>query len=168
MIDVASDQMRAMICLGVNGGMGDTDCGRLPWSAVDFESGWATFPRPKTGVGREIPLWDETLDALRRVRAETGEGRPVFVTRFGRPWTNSAVAHEFRKLTRRVGARRECVGFYSLRHTFATIASASLDQPAVDAIMGHCDPSVAAIYRQEIEDERLIRVVEFVRGRVLR
>jgi integrase len=54
-------------------------------------------------------------------------------------------------------------GFYSLRHTFETIGGDSRDQVAVNHIMGHADASMAGIYRERIEDQRLIDVVNHVR-----
>jgi integrase len=59
---------------------------------------------------------------------------------------------------------RPGLGFYALRHTFETIAGGSRDQVAVNFIMGHVDESMAAEYREEIEDERLIAVTNHVRA----
>ncbi len=53
----------------------------------------------------------------------------------------------FSKLLSKLGISRTGVGYYSLRRTFATIASSSRDSVAVDLIMGHLDASVAARYR---------------------
>src|SRR5262249_40375790 len=60
-IDAAGPAMRAMILLGVNCGFGNSDCGRLSRSAVDLETGWIDYPRPKTGIARRCPLWPETV-----------------------------------------------------------------------------------------------------------
>src|SRR5262249_8992066 len=59
MLSAAGTQLRAMILLGINGGLGNHDCGMLPISALDLESGWLDFSRPKTGIERRIPLWPE-------------------------------------------------------------------------------------------------------------
>src|SRR5690606_7774981 len=56
--------LRAMILLAINGGMGNFDCASLPMSAVNLETGWVNYPRPKTGVGRRFPLWPETAAAI--------------------------------------------------------------------------------------------------------
>ena len=47
-LDDADMWLKAMILLGVNCGFGKTDVACLPQSAVDLESGWVDFPRPKT------------------------------------------------------------------------------------------------------------------------
>ena len=60
--------------------------------------------------------------------------------------------------------KRPGLNFYALRHTFETIAGESMDQVAVNHIMGHVDNSMAAAYRERISDDRLRAVVEMVRG----
>ena len=59
---------------------------------------------------------------------------------------------------------RKGLGFYTLRHTFRTVADESRDQPAVDFTMGHEVQSMAAVYRETIGDARLQAVTDHVRG----
>ena len=54
--------------------------------------------------------------------------------------------------------------FYDLRRTFRTVADEVLDTPAINLIMGHVDPSMGAVYRQSLSDERIKRVCEHVHG----
>jgi integrase len=61
LLTAASVPVKEMILLGINCGMGNADCGVLPMSAVDLESGIIDFPRPKTGIPRRCPLWPETI-----------------------------------------------------------------------------------------------------------
>lgn len=88
----ADVQLKAMILLGVNCGFGNTDVAMLPQSAVNLETGWVNFPRPKTMVPRRIPLWPETVDAIKTALAvrpapADDPAKPlVFLTRLGRPW----------------------------------------------------------------------------------
>jgi integrase len=159
LLGAASTQMRAMILLGVNAGMGNTDCGRLPAAALDLDAGWLDFPRPKTGINRRCPLWPETVDAIREVLAKRPEPKDpadaglVFITKYGGPWVQTAVTHEMTKLLRdlNINGHRN---FYALRHTFRTIADRAKDQPACDHIMGHARDDMASVYREGIEDER--------------
>ena len=65
LIHEAGTHLRAMIYLGINCGFGPNDCCQLPLRAINLESGWIDFPRPKTEVDRLCPLWPETIDALR-------------------------------------------------------------------------------------------------------
>lgn len=60
-------------------------------------------------------------------------------------------------------ARWRGVGFYSLRHVFETVAGNSKDQIAVNHVMGHADVSMAAVYREGIDPERIISVCQHVR-----
>jgi integrase len=180
MLAAAGTQLHAMILLGINAGFGNNDCATLPLSAVDLERGIIDFPRPKTGVGRKVFLWPETITALREVldkrpepKVEEATGR-VFVTKYGGSWskqselsgdmavnTDNPVSKEMRKLLDKLNlnGRRN---FYALRHTFETVAGDSRDQVAVDAVMGHVDASMAATYRERINDARLRSVVQFV------
>ena len=175
--------MRAMLLLAVNCGFGNTDVASLPQSAVDLESGWVDFPRPKTEVHRRCPLWPETVTALREAiekrpdTASKADDGLCFLTVQGRPWVRvqaskknpdkmtslDALAQRFAKLLKSldINGRR---GFYATRHSFETIAGESKDQVAVNVIMGHVDTSMAATYRERISDERLLDVSNVVRA----
>lgn len=187
-LDHAGIVMKAMVLLGVNCAFGPADIGRLPSSALNLEAGWLQFPRPKTGTERRIPLWPETIDALRQaleIRPEpASEGLKdlVFLTNRGGSWFKEST----RYLSEQVGeflksideqaekeAKRQGIeppaklyrlgrGFYALRHVSETIGGESCDQVAVDAIMGHERGDMASHYRERVSDERLQRVVDTV------
>jgi integrase len=174
MIEAAGTPLKAMLLLAVNCGFGNADCGNLPLSALDLEGAWVNFPRPKTGIPRRCPLWPETVAALREALAKRPEPKDpadaglVFLTRYGASWAKDNCAGplvlETRKLLHKLGINgRKGLGFYTLRHTFRTVADASKDQPAVDHIMGHETPHMSAVYREGIDDERLKAVAEHVR-----
>jgi integrase len=175
LIDAAGGQLRAMLLLGINAGFGNSDCGQLPVSAVDPDGGWVTFPRPKTGIERRCSLWPETVEALRAALARRPEAKKpehaglVFVTRCGDSWhtgtTDGPLSRETGKLLRKLGINgRHRLGFYTLRHTFRTIADAARDQPAADYIMGHEVPHMSSVYRETIDDARLRAVAGHVRS----
>ena len=94
LLEVANPTMRAMVMLGINGGYGNHDCGRLPLTALDLQAGWAIFPRPKTGAQRRTPLWAETIEAIndslacRPTPKTEGAESLVFVTKYGGAWSN--------------------------------------------------------------------------------
>lgn len=165
--------MRAMILLGVNCGFGNTDVATMPIECVDLDRGWIHYPRPKTEVDRLVPLWPETVAALKASAECRYEPRPEAEGRFfvmpnGRAWDNVDVplGKRFRQIAAAVGIGSG--GFYTLRHVFATVAGGSKDQVAVNAIMGHVDPSMAATYREEIAEERLVAVTDHVHGWLFR
>jgi integrase len=54
--------------------------------------------------------------------------------------------------------------FYTLRHTFRTVADEAKDQPAADFIMGHEVPHMSSVYRETISDDRLRAVADHVRA----
>jgi integrase len=175
MIDAAGSPLRAMILLGINCGFGNADCGKLPLSVLDLDSGWLSFPRPKTGIARRCSLWRETVAALRDALAKRPESKReedaglFFITKYGLSWhkdkPGGPISHEMKKLQARLGINgRKGLGFYTLRHTFRTIADESKDQPAVDFIMGHVDASMAGHYRERIDDSRLQAVADHVRA----
>ncbi len=174
LLDAASPQLRAMILLGINAGFGNADCGTLPLSALDLDDGWVSFPRPKTGIDRRCPLWPETVQAIKdalMIRPEPKKPEHaglVFITRCGDSWHTGTVdgplSREFGKLLRRLKINgRAGLGFYSLRHTFRTVADESKDSVACDFIMGHEIPHMSSVYRERIADDRLRAVVDHVR-----
>jgi integrase len=175
LLGAASVQVKAMIRLGVNCGFGNSDCGNLPLSAVDLEAAMIDFPRPKTGIPRRCPLWPETVAAIREVLPRRPEPKKaehaglVFLTRTGVSWhtgtTDGPLSRETAKLLRRLGmSRTKRLGFYTLRHTFRTVADEAKDQPAADFIMGHEVPHMSSVYRETISDGRLRAVADHVRA----
>jgi integrase len=174
LIGAAGVQLKAMLLLGINCGFGNADGGQLPLSAVDLDAAVIDFPRPKTGIPRRCPLWPETVRAVREALAARPEPKRaegaglVFVTKYGLAWAkdtpDSPVAKETAKLLKALVINgRKGVGFYTLRHTFRTVADEAKDQPAADYIMGHEVPHKSSVYRVTISDARLRAVANHVR-----
>jgi integrase len=168
----AGPNMRAMILLAINGGLGNGDVAGLPCSAVNLDTGWLTYPRSKTGIERRIPLWPETVEAIkaaihqRRQPKDLAHKNLVFVGPRGESYLASngyRVAGEFIRLL--TNAKIKQRGFYAIRHTFQTIGEGAHDLAAVQAIMGHAPASgdMSAAYRERIDDTRLVAVTEHVR-----
>ncbi len=177
LVAAAGVQARAMILLGINCGFGNADVAALPMSAVDLDAAMIDFPRPKTGIPRRCPLWSETAAAIREVLAKRPEPRGnadaalAFLSLRGSPLCSvreenrtDGVAVQFGQLLRshRINGRKG-LGFYTLRHTFRTVADEAKDQPAADFIMGHEVAHMSSVYRETISDERLKAVTDYVR-----
>ena len=169
--------LRAATLLAINAGLGNSDVAGLQFSHVDTQSGWLDYSRGKTGLGRRAPLWKETLDAI----AVATDHRPkpksrddaacVFLNRGGRRMVQSTetshsdyVSTQFRQLLRDLGINgRRMLGFYSLRHTCATIGLQTGDRDACRALMGHAANDVLAEYDETgPSDQRLQRVVDCI------
>lgn len=175
LLDAADVHLKAMILLGVNAGFGNNDCATLTKSAIDLKSGWLSYARPKTGMQRRAKLWTETVTALKdslkeRTAPKSAEDAPLFfITKYRNSWskntTGNPVSLVFRRLLDDCKLHRSGIGFYSLRRTFETVAGETLDQPAVDLVMGHAPlaSDMPARYRQRIGDDRLEKVAEHVR-----
>lgn len=179
----AAPVMRAMVLLAANCGFGQWDIASLPIGALDLDDGWATFPRPKTGIERRSKLWPETAAAvraalaLRKAPRDQADADIAFLTAKGKRWVRASegddpsrwafrtdlIGHEFAKLLKRLGinGRR---GFYAIRHSFQTAAEDSRDLPAVRHVMGHADASMSGVYRERISDDRLQAVADAVRS----
>lgn len=184
-LDGADPVIKGMTLLGVNCGFGNTDVSSLPQSAVNLDTGWIDYPRPKTEIHRRIPLWPETVDALadaivvRPEPKDKADADLFFLTVRGRRWVRltptkaderryarlDQIGTRFGALLKQLGMNsRHRRGFYTLRHVAETIGGESKDQVAVNAIMGHVDRSMAATYRERISDDRLRAVVNVVRA----
>lgn len=185
-IHSAPQPMKAMVLLGINGGMHNMDVATLPIAAVDLDRGIVDFPRGKTGVPRRIPLWPETVAAIREWLAarpqpkSTDDAHLLFLTKQRRPWyrlgrfvqehnrtvikgIDNPVSKSFRVLLDNLGIDGKR-NFLALRHGFRTVGRGARDREAVDAIMGHTDESMAGHYIEDgLPEDRLQAVTEHVR-----
>jgi len=170
-----------MILLGLNCGFGCTDCARLKWTDLDLEKGRVQLARNKTGVPRNLPLWPETIQALKKVPRS---GQLVFHTAEGHPWvrtllkiekdgsrrytTVNAITSMFSRLLKKAKINApKGTGFYALRRTAARLAARSGDPFAVQRLLGHVDLTMATRYVQDIS-EQTDRVIENSRKYVIR
>jgi integrase len=175
-LDEVKQPLKSMVLLACNGALGNTDLSSVPLRAVDLDSGWLNFPRPKTAVPRRIPLWTETVASIKewlKVRPKpkhADDKNLMFLTCRGARWvsvsengtTKDAIIQEFNKVLKKLNLKRKRLSFYCLRHGFQTIGSETTDEVAVSSIMGHTDLSMAARYRERLNDDRLQKVVNHV------
>jgi integrase len=190
LLRAASPTFRAMILLGINCGLGNTDIARLSKHAIDLDRCWLDFPRPKTGVGRRCPLWPETAEAIEIILQQRSNNKPLseelqqllFVTRKGEAFVRSvqkiddkgrptvtehdAISTSFKRLMASQGIAIPGLGFYGLRRSFETIGGETGHQVAVDHIMGHAPASgdMGAVYRQHVAESALRIVTDHIRS----
>jgi integrase len=190
LLEVSPPQLRAMILLAVNCGLGNRDVAQLPANCVDLERGWIDYPRGKTGVQRRCPLWPETVEAItaiiKRPRKLITKLYPeaeglLFVTRKGRRFVRTtpkvsadgrpyviehdAIATTLKRIMDREGISVRGLGFYGLRRSFETIGGETGNQVAVNHIMGHAPSAtdMSAVYRQHVAERALRQVTDHVR-----
>jgi integrase len=166
LFEKADAQMKAMIWLGLNCGFGCKDCAQLEWNNLDLEKKRVYLPRGKTGVMRDLVLWPETVDALRKV---SHRGNLVFYTKHGKPMVSvrctgtgntikytltNMVTTQFARLIKKAGLQvPKGTGFYGLRRTAATLAARSGDPFAVQRLLGHADLKMATRYVQDVSKQ---------------
>jgi integrase len=173
LLEHATVNLRVMVLLGLNAALGNTDLALLPIKAVDLGGGWLDYPRSKTGIGRRIPLWPETVAAIKVALADRhppkdeADAGLLLVGPRGESYIGQhrgyRVTGEFNRVAKKAGMEGRT--FYDLRRTFQTIAEGAHDLSAVQAVMGHApsNTDMSAIYRQRVDDGRLRAVVDHVR-----
>jgi integrase len=171
-----SPLLRAAGWLALNCAFGPKDIGTLPESVVDLDAGAITFPRGKTGVGRQCVLWRPTVLALRaylanRPPACRGSAAGLFFR------SSNGLPHYREPEGEDAGAKYDGIGnrwckltglpLGGLRATFATIADEWEDQRAVDVVMGHRSKGTIRQrhYAKRMDRERIRRLVEHIRPR---
>lgn len=190
LLGIARGQLYAMILLGINGGFGGTDCSELTKDRVDLAAGVIRYKRRKTNISRTVTLWPETVAALTPLLTIRPDDEHVFRTSHGKRWvrteqigakvvTKDSIAVRFRRLLDSVcllgestkgtmSKQRPGMGFYALRHTFATYANEIRDSDARLHLMGRALPGIDGdAYIEELFLPRLKIVTDHVRARLL-
>lgn len=170
------------LLLGLNGGFGASDLAQLPAADVDLRRGVIDTRRPKTHIRRVVPLWPETVKALRAYhRPNDALPELFFVTKHRHPWVQTvpvldaagtvkrvqwsdSVARELSKAAK--AARVPHLAFYTLRHQFRSLAEGQGSPNAIRAIMGHAFPGMDEFYLH-LDVSALRQVTEAVRRSVL-
>ena len=122
--------LRACICLGINGALGNTECAMLKLKEIDLANRTIKRLRHKTSADMLIWLWPETIEAIERVLDERPKpAGPQFrdyllLSPNGRGILDanghdSFVAKKFNAICEFKGFKHR---FYSLRRTFKTVA----------------------------------------------
>jgi integrase len=172
MLKAADINVKAMMMLGLNGALGNSDLSEMTLDTLRKEPGWLNYPRHKTAMRRRIPLWPETMAAVEAAIAKRPQPRDdcdsriLFIDRRGNSYRDGRrgirIWYHFSRTATRAGVDRT---FYDLRRTFQTIADRCLDFVSVTAVMGHAPnrQNMPARYRQTVDDDRLLLAVNTVR-----
>lgn len=184
-LDKADPITRALFLLAINGGIGNTDLANMTAANLKLDAAQIEFQRSKTEVPRIIPLWPETVAAVREAQALRPRAKVpafddrVFLTETGLPMvrdhidadggltsTTDRIGMQFGKVAKVAGVART---FYDARRTFQTIGDEVGPEHVVRAIMGHAarGEDMGSRYRQSIPIEKMIAVVNHVRARLI-
>jgi len=134
---------------------------------LDFVKGRVVLPRKKTGISRDLPLWPETIEALKKIPKR---GNLVFYTTRGNPFirtelrkkadgqerysTLNTISTKFSRLIKKSKLTVPAgTGFYTLRRMAATMAARSGDPFAVQRLLGHADLQMATRYVQDVSKQ---------------
>ncbi len=173
----ANPQLRAAVLLAINTGLGNSDIAGIQFKNIDLATRWLNFPRIKSGLPRRAPLWAETVEAIqetietRRTPKLPADANCIFLNRAGRRMVQMTershqdyVSSQFRAVLKELNINgRRGLGFYCLRHTFATHGLQGGDRDAVRYLMGHAAHDVLAAYDETgPSDDRLRAVVSRV------
>lgn len=188
LLAVSQPNLRAIILLGINCGLGPADIGRLRWRHI--QGAYLIYPRPKTGNARKGYLWKKTREALarcatlkhtREALAAEQQNALVFITKKRQPYYRelevvekgkvvgvkiaNAISITFGRSARKLNM--DGVTFYRLRHTFKTLGKRARDRDALNLCMGHQTNSVEEGYdHEQIPLKRIKRVALKVKARL--
>lgn len=145
-------EWRAMILLGLQAGLRQSELLGMHWDDVDTVAGRIVIRRarvrgkmkgPKNGKPREIPMSDGVRAALKGQKHLRGDF--VFCDLDGKPLTKGACKHPLWRACKRAGLRR--VGWHVLRHTFAShLAMRGVPLKVIQELMGHHDIKMTMRY----------------------
>jgi integrase len=169
---------KPILLLAINCGLPGSDIAEIQTDELhlDAQEVWLRITRTKTGTTRRFPLWPETVIAIkdylktkplplrqqdRDLLFLTGKRRSWRASSSGGGPTADCMAYLRKK------AKLPNAEFYSLRRTFATVASKTRDLPTVRFLMGHKVGQKDILlkhYLAEPTESEIREVVNFVRS----
>jgi len=168
LIDAGEGEWQSMILLGLKTGLRQGELLALRWEDVDLVAGKLRVARsvtrgvvttPKSGKGREVPLSDAAVRALKSQRHLRGE--LVFCDGAGEMLTKGLCKWPLRRACKRAGLRR--IGWHVLRHTFAShLVMRNVPLKAVQELLGHATIEMTMRYTHLSPDARrdAVRVLD--------
>ena len=152
LVAAADGEWAATIFVGLRTGLRQGELLALRWEDVDLSKGLLSVRRsvtrgvvttPKSGKGREVPLGDEVLAALKKHRHLRGE--LVFCAIDGSMLGKNECKHPLWRACKRAGLRRG--GWHVLRHTFAShLVMRGVPLKVVQELMGHATVEMTMRY----------------------
>lgn len=165
-LDLADDEWKSMILVGLYTGQRLSDVAKLDWSAVNMESGNISLITIKTGRRMSLPIAAPLKSHLSKTPKEKRAGpvHPKAAASFDKTGKVSTLSNQFAKLLAAAGlrekvshskeksgrgAKRElsALTFHSLRHTAVSLLKeAGVDQATVMELIGHESVQMSAHY----------------------
>jgi|SRR5262245_11526177 len=149
--------LRDIILVAVNTGLRLSELLRLHAWQIDLDRNqlWAT--NTKNAKDRAIPLNDEVIEVLTRLK-EANPETPLFpYTSVKKAWLNACEK-----------AGIENLRFHDLRRTFATrLAEGGADVFTIKALLGHATINMAAEYTQATDQGKREAVANINRGKIV-
>ena len=143
LVAAADPEWSCMIVLALKAGLRQGELLALRREDIDLVTGLLRVRRsvtrgfvtePKSGKGRDIPLGDEAIAALKAERHLRGP--LVFCDAAGRMWKKNEVKHPLWRACRKAGLRQ--IGWHVLRHTFAShLVMRGAAMKVVQELLGH-------------------------------
>jgi len=159
-LESSSDHMRPIYMILLHTGMRKGELANLEWRDVDFErgvikiipkAGWT----PKGKRGREIPINEELLPVLLKLKAGSKGGHVVEKTN-DKPY-NRGLWLNFKRLSRKLGI--EDVNIHTFRHTFASyLVMSGVDLVTVKELLGHTEITMTMRYAHLVPSHKTAAV----------
>lgn len=124
-----------IILLMVDSGLRLNEVANLQMDDIDLDLKSVIVYSEKTLTRREVPINDETIEAIKAYTAGRSSG-PLLLSRDNSPMTKNAVAMQIKRLKRKLNFR---LYPHLLRHTFANLYNRKGDIRKLQKILGHSD-----------------------------
>lgn len=133
-------------------GMRRSECFRLKWKHINFETGFITLEAPKGGVDQKIPLNKEARHLLEN--HQRTESEYVFPGRGGNRRTD--IKHQVNRIKEAAGIPRGFRALHGLRHVYASMLASSgkVDMYTLQKLLTHKSPQMTQRYAH-LRDEAL-------------
>jgi integrase len=155
LIAAATPKLRLAIVLAYQTGMRRGDIAALTWDAIDLKERIIRVRSQdeKTGEGRTIPITEEVVEELFKIKPKQGPLFPYTPRKDGSPYdAGASFGSEFSDLTRELGIPD--LHFHDFRHTASTnLRRAGADLFTLAALTGHKDLATLRRYQTITQDD---------------